>query len=52
MLDHNILIQKLECYGIIGNNLDLFQNYLTDRKQYVEFDNTKSDKLDINTGVP
>ncbi len=51
-LYHNILIQKREYYGITGNNLDLFQNYLTDIKQYVEFDSTKSDKLDINTGVP
>ncbi len=51
-LDYNILTQKLEYYGIIRNNLDLFQNYLTDIKQYVEFDSTKSDELDINTGVP
>ncbi len=50
-LDHNIRIQKHEYYGITRNNLDLFQKYLTDRKQYVEFDSTKSDKLDINTGV-
>ncbi len=41
MLNHNILIQKLEYYGIIGNNIDLFQNYITDRKQHVEFDSTK-----------
>ncbi len=51
-LDHNILIQKFKYYGIKGINLELFQNYLTERKQYVDFDNTKSDMLDINTGVP
>jgi hypothetical protein len=51
-LDHNTLIQKLEYYGIKGNNLALFQNYLTERKQYVEFNNTKSEMLEINTGVP
>ncbi len=33
-------------------NLNFFQNYLTNRKQYVEFDDTKSDMLDITTGVP
>ncbi len=50
-LDHNIVIQKLKYYGIKGINLELFQNYLTETKQYVDFDNTKSDMLDINTGV-
>ncbi len=51
-LDHNILTQKLKYYGIKGINLELFQNYLTQRKQYVDFDNTKSDMLNINIGVP
>ncbi len=51
-LDNNILIQKLKYYGFKGINLELFQNYLTERKPYVDFDNTKSDMLDINTGVP
>ncbi len=48
-LDHNILTQKLKYYGIKGINLEFFQNYLTQRKQYVDFDNTKSDMLNINT---
>ncbi len=30
----------------------MFENYLLKRKQYVEFDDSKSDILDINTGVP
>ncbi len=51
-LDYKIFTQKLEYYGIKGTNLELFQNYLTERKQYVEFDSTKSNMLDINTGVP
>ena len=33
-------------------SLSLFQNYLTNRKQYVEYNNAKSDTLNINTGVP
>ena len=28
------------------------QNYLTNRKQYVEYDGTKSDLPEITTGVP
>ncbi len=35
--DHNILLAKMEYYGITDNSLKLFQNYLTNRKQYVEF---------------
>ncbi len=43
-LYHNILLQKLNYYGIKGNkgnNLKRFENYLSHRQQYVEFDNTK-----------
>ncbi len=50
-LDHNILTQMLEYYGIKETNLELFQNYLTERKKYVEFDSTKSNMIDINTRV-
>ncbi len=45
-IDHNILKSKLEYYGI-----KIHDNYLTNRKQYVEFEETKSDMLDISTGV-
>ncbi len=51
-LDHSILLAKMEYYGIRDNSLKLFQNYLTNRKQYVEFKDIKSDILEINTGVP
>ncbi len=48
----NILLRKLDYYGIEDANLNLFQNYLTNRKQYVEFGDNKSYMLDITTGVP
>jgi len=51
-IDHNILTNKLEYYGITDNSLKLFDSYLTNRKQYVEFEDTNSDMLDITTGVP
>ena len=38
-LDHNILIKKLQYYGVIGTPLNWFQSYLTDRTQYVEVNN-------------
>ena len=32
-VDHQILLQKLELYGIKGNGLSLLRSYLTDRSQ-------------------
>ena len=49
-LDHEILMAKLQYYGIHGTPLELVKSYLTNRKQYVE--DTKSKMLDISTGVP
>ena len=51
-LDYSILIDKLEFYSVKGVALDLFKNYLTNRKQYVEFKDAQSDMLNISTGVP
>ena len=51
-LDHSILIDKLEFYGLKGVASDLLKNYLTNRKQHVEFENAQSDMLNISTGVP
>ena len=35
-LNHSILLEKLEYYGIANNSLSLLHNYLTDRCQYVD----------------
>ena len=51
-LNHNILLDKLYHYGIRGTALCWFKDYLTNRQQYVEIDNTASDKRVITTGVP
>jgi hypothetical protein len=51
-IDHEILIQKLKHYGITGNSAQLLESYLTNRKQYVQFNNINSDFLTIKTGVP
>ena len=51
-LDHNILIKKLQYYGVIGTPLNWFQSYLTDRTQYVEVNNESSSLQTILTGLP
>ena len=51
-LDHKILLSKLQHYGIHNTSLKWFHSYLTDRKQYVEYNNATSKCLPIYTGVP
>jgi hypothetical protein len=51
-LDHEILLAKLDYYGIRGDAFLLMQNYLTNRKQYVCFNDANSQYSNINTGVP
>ena len=52
IIDHSILINKLEYYGLKGSHLRLLHSYLSNRKQYTEINNTKSNILSITTGVP
>ena len=51
-INHDILFNKLDLYGIRGTTLCLFTTYLTNRYQYVEYDNEKSSKRKIVCGVP
>ena len=51
-LDHEILLTKLDHYGIKDNKLLWFKSYLTGRSQYVDMDSVTSDTLFITTGVP
>ena len=51
-IDHAILLSKLEHYGVDGIPLQLVNNYLTIRKQYVKRNEVNSNLLPINTGVP
>ena len=51
-VNHNILLAKLENYGIRGKTLDLLKSYLSDRKQYVHIGNSKSQMRSVSCGVP
>ena len=51
-VNHQILLRKLEHYGIRGPILKWFESYLTDWKQYVFYNGVSSDINRISCGVP
>ena len=51
-IDHEILLSKLNRYGIRGTALEWFKHFLTDRKQFVFRDGIKSSVKSIICGVP
>ena len=51
-LNHDILLSKLQFYGIKGSSLNWFKSYLYDRSQYVEIDHIKSNTKPVSVGVP
>ena len=51
-IPHNLLIVKLECYGVDKASLRLLLDYLTRRKQRAKIGSSFSSWCDINIGVP
>ena len=51
-INHDILINKLERYGIRGIVLHWVKSYLRDRRQFVKLGDCASSCLDITCGVP
>ena len=49
---HDILLNKLEHYGIRGGALELIKSYLTNRKQFVSVNGNNSSLKDMTIGVP
>ena len=51
-VDHDILLRKLDIYGIRGSALAWIISYLTGRTQYCQVDGHLSDPLCETTGIP
>jgi Reverse transcriptase (RNA-dependent DNA polymerase)/Endonuclease-reverse transcriptase len=51
-LDYDILLSKLEFYGIRGMAQHLLHSYLSNRKQYVHYNNMSSGIKYVTMGVP
>ena len=51
-VDHSILCQKLDHYGVQNLELSWFKSYLNNRRQYCRFNGIDSKIETIETGVP
>lgn len=51
-IDKNILIQKLQKYGIMGNELNWFKSYLNGRIQKTKVNDVISETIEVKLGVP
>ena len=51
-LCHEILLSKLQHYGICDVSINLMKSYLENRKRYVQFDTCILDMKSIRNGVP
>ena len=51
-INHEILLSKLNKYGVSNIELNWFSNYLANRFQYVSYNNYDSSLKQITTGVP
>ena len=51
-VNHSILLEKLDSYGIRGITLKWFESYLNGRKQRVKIGSMFSEWQNVNIGVP
>ena len=51
-VSHDILLEKLDHYGIRGISNDWFRSYLSDRSQFISINGFNSDYKTIKYGVP
>ena len=48
-VDHEILLSKLEYYGVCDESLPWFKNYFSERKQSVHIDSQSTEELAITS---
>ena len=51
-VNHEILLRKLELYGITGSALALIQSYLSDRTQKCQLADKMSSERNVKCGIP
>ena len=51
-VNHDILLAKLELYGLRGPGLDWIRSYLTDRETFVALRQTSSNRHPLTVGIP
>ena len=51
-VNHNILLEKLKAYGVQSKNLKCFRSYLSNRKQFILYNNFKTEVKIVQCGVP
>ena len=52
VINHNLLLKKLESAGVSGSAFYWFKSYLDNRRQYVTCNSTESKSLALRHGVP
>ena len=52
LVDHKLMLIKLDMYGCQGKELACFKSYLSERFQSVKYDGVLSDPLPVTIGVP
>ena len=52
LVNHIILLSKLQIYGCLSSTVQWFASYLSDRFQCTNFKGTLSDPLPVSIGVP
>ena len=50
--EHDILLSKLEHYGVRGLTNEWLKSYISNRKQYVSINGFDSNLADVKFGIP
>ena len=51
-VNHNIVLEKLKAYGIQSENLKWFRSNLSNRKQFILYDDLETEMKIVKCGVP